>query len=216
MQRTGLGPNIEGILRRLRRGAGARRTPLALLRETRGATAVEFALIAPPFFLTVMFLIAIGYMVFMQEALDYATQRAARQIRTGQTQTSNIQTASAFAAQTVCPQLPSLFNCNNIIVSANDFPTNVSSSGSYPSNVYTSFINSSNTGLVPPSLTSNNTFCPGAGSYYVFLQILYPVPFFLSFLSSSSIATNYNGQNYYMIMSTAVFLNEPFTASASC
>jgi Flp pilus assembly protein TadG len=189
---------------------------LSFRSDARGATAVEFAFVAPFLFLTILFILSIGYMIFMNQTLDYATQKAARQIRTGQAQSAAITSSAAFAARAVCPFLPTMFNCNNVIVYTHDWPSNVSSSGSYPYNVYTPFIDGSNTGLVVPPLSTNNTFCPGGGSQYVFLEILYPVPFFMSFLSSSTIATTYNGQKYYMITSTAVFLNEPFSTTAAC
>jgi Flp pilus assembly protein TadG len=188
------------------------------VRETRGATAVEFALIAPMLLLTVLFIMSIGYMIFMNQALDYATQKAARQIRTGQVQTAAITTQSAFATQVVCPLLPSFFNCSNVIVNSQDMGTisSIPSDGVYPYE-YNQFINTAQTGLTVPGLSnSSTTFCTGSGQTFVFLQILYPVPFFLSFLSSSTIATTYNGQKVYLIMSTATFLNEPFKASGNC
>jgi Flp pilus assembly protein TadG len=202
--------------RRHRGGALARAK--AFVRETAGATAVEFALIAPMLFLTILFIMSIGYMIFMNQALDYATQKAAREIRTGQVQSAGITTAASFASQTVCPLLPSIFQCSNVIVNSQTLGSfdSITSDGVYPYE-YNQFINSSKTGLIYPTTSnSSNTFCTGSGSTFVFLQILYPVPFFLSFLSSSTIAATYNGQKVYLIMSTATFLNEPFPAAGNC
>jgi Flp pilus assembly protein TadG len=201
----------------MRRG-GAMARAKAFLRETTGATAVEFALVAPMLFLTLIFIMSIGYMIFMNQALDYATQKAARQIRTGQVQTDAITTQTAFATQIVCPLLPSIFTCSNVIVSSQTLGTisSITGDGVYPYE-YNQFVNAAKTGLIVPTLSNTaTTFCTGSGSTFVYLQILYPVPFFLSFLSSSTIATTYNGQQVYLIMSTATFLNEPFSASGNC
>ncbi|MDR3461643.1 MAG: pilus assembly protein [Beijerinckiaceae bacterium] len=204
----------------MRRGAraGALARAEAFIRETRGATAVEFALIAPMLLVTIIFIMSIGYMIFMNQALDYATQKAARQIRTGQVQTDAITTQSAFATQIVCPLLPSFFTCSNVIVNSQNLGTlaSITNDGVYPYE-YNQFINTPQTGLTVPGLSNaSTTFCTGNGSSFIFLQILYPVPFFLSFLSSSTIATTYNGTQVYLIMSTATFLNEPFSVNGNC
>lgn len=55
-----------------------------------GVTAVEFGLVAFPFFLFVLGTLAIGLQFFTINLLDQAVERAARQIRTGQAQRSLI------------------------------------------------------------------------------------------------------------------------------
>jgi Flp pilus assembly pilin Flp len=185
-------------------------------RQTRGATAVEFALVSPMLLLTVLFILSVGYMLFMAQALDYATQKAARQVMTGQAQGSVSGTTplsqDQYRTTVVCPLLPSLFNCDNVIVNMQAVP-NPGSNHPYE---YYSFLNTAQTGLAIPTLSNASTsYCPGQQQGYVYLQILYPVNFFLSFLSTSTVATTYLGQKVYLIMSTATFLNEPFVAPAS-
>ncbi|WP_210253197.1 TadE/TadG family type IV pilus assembly protein [Beijerinckia sp. L45] len=179
--------------------------------EARGTTAVEFALVAPLLLLTIFFILSVGYMMFMAQALDYATQKSARQIMTGQVQSSSLN-QTQFRTQVVCPLLPSMFNCNNVIVNVQAVAV---VDGSYP-NEYYAFLNASQTGLsIPPLANAQTNYCPGQQQGYVYLQVLYPVSIFLSFLSASSVATTYLGQKVYLIMSTATFLNEPFVAPAS-
>lgn len=213
------GPKFDGTrLAAPRRWTHACARALAFVRETSGATAVEFAMIAPFLFLTILFIISIGYMQFMAQALDYAAQKAAREIRTGNVQTASVTTQAGFTSQFVCPLLPSFFNCSNVIVQSQNLGSlsSVTSNGSYP-NVYAQFLNTNYSGLTIPTLSNGGTtFCTGSGSDFVYLQVIYPVPFFLSFLSSSTLATTYNGQPAYVIMSTATFLNEPFSASGNC
>lgn len=76
----------------------------AFIAETRGVTAVEFALVAPLLLATILFIMSIGYMLFMSESLDYATQKAARLIKTGQVQAAGL-TQAQFVAQDICPLL---------------------------------------------------------------------------------------------------------------
>ena len=85
-------------------------------------------------------------------------------------------------------------------------------------NQYYTYVNSNQSGLILPALDNTQTsYCPGNPKGYVYLQILYPVSLFLSLLSSSSVATTYQGQQVYVIMSTATFLDEPFVApTAGC
>ena len=177
---------------------------------------MEFGLIAPLLLVTILFLMSIGYIFFMNLSLDYATQKAARQIRTGVVQgatTSIGLTQTQFRTQVVCPLLPSMFDCNNVIVNVQAVPY-----GANHPNEYYAYVNASQSALIAPALDNTKTsYCPGNGStsnvpYYVFVQVFYPVNLFISALSSLAVATTYQGQKTYLIMATATFLNEPFIA----
>jgi Flp pilus assembly protein TadG len=63
-------------------------------RAIRGAIGIEFALIAPVFLLLLMAIIETGIMLFAQSALAYATQNAARMVRTGSAQGTTYTTAA--------------------------------------------------------------------------------------------------------------------------
>ena len=68
----------------------ARRLPLFLtrfLRARRGATAIEFAIIATPFFVLLFGIIELGMVFMVSLTLQNATDNAARKIRTGAFQT---------------------------------------------------------------------------------------------------------------------------------
>ena len=147
-------------------------------RATSGATAIEFAFVAPPLLLTILFLLSIGYVLILNQALDYATQKAARLVRTGYVQgaTTNIAlTQTQFRTQVVCPLLPSMFNCNNVIVNLQAVPYTYVTTV----NQYYTYVNSNSSGLIMPALDNTQTsYCPGNPKGYVYLQILYPVNFF--------------------------------------
>ncbi|WP_158809144.1 TadE/TadG family type IV pilus assembly protein [Beijerinckia sp. L45] len=188
---------------------------IAFARDRSGATAVEFGLIALPFLATIVFLISIGYMVYVKQGLDFATQKAARQIRIGAVQQAQL-TQTQFVTQLICPALPMTVNCNNLIVNVSNVPYTAGNANNYQS--YMTFVNAQQTNLIIPALTNTGaTYCPGQGGKtpsYVYLQVLYPVPRFMSLFASSA-TTVYNGQKVFLVMATATFLNEPFVAPTS-
>lgn len=59
-----------------------------LCRDTAGAAALEFAIVAPAFFALLFSIFEAGYFFFVTSAVDQATARAARLIRTGQVQSA--------------------------------------------------------------------------------------------------------------------------------
>ncbi|MDZ7626952.1 MAG: TadE/TadG family type IV pilus assembly protein [Parvularculaceae bacterium] len=69
--------------RRGREAGGWRR---GFLRDRRGASAVEFALVAPVFLALTFSILEAGYFFFVEAAVEAANAKAARLIRTGQAQ----------------------------------------------------------------------------------------------------------------------------------
>lgn len=59
-------------------------------RNRDGVTAVEFGLVAGPFLLFAVGIIAVGLQFFTINALDFAVETASRKIRTGQAQRDNL------------------------------------------------------------------------------------------------------------------------------
>nr|WP_319390570.1 TadE/TadG family type IV pilus assembly protein [uncultured Cohaesibacter sp.] len=60
------------------------------LRDTSGATAIEFAMLALPFFAFLYALLGIGYIYITSNTLEDATQMAGRQIRIGEVDASHM------------------------------------------------------------------------------------------------------------------------------
>ncbi len=197
------------------RGAWARRALAARFaafsKHSRGAVAVEFAFVAPLLFLVLIFPIAMGYTMVLSHALNYGTVQVARQIATGQVQAAQLSQAQ-FISNVVCPTLPAMFTCANVIVNVQPVPTG---DAAFP-NEYYGFLNTSATGLtVPPLSNTQTTFCPGNAESYVYLQIIYPIPAFLSTIMNMVSTNTFAGTNVSILMSTATFLNEPFVAPVS-
>lgn len=150
---------LEHLARWSRRGA---RHLSRFGRARRGATAVEFALVAPVFLATLIAVLQTAVVLFAQQTLQTAAMEAGRLFLTGQAQNANW-TESQLVSQ-ICPMMQPLINCNALEV-------NVAS--------YTSFSSASTT---VPSLTFNasgavtNTFSytPGTPGQVMVVELIYP------------------------------------------
>ena len=94
----------------------------ALARDTRGATVIEFVLVAAPFLALIFAVIQTSLVFFSQQTLETAAEDTARLIVTNQAQQAGM-SQSAFK-QAACSQLPSFMDCNNLMVdvrTADDF-----------------------------------------------------------------------------------------------
>ena len=99
-----------------------------------GATAVEFALIAPAFLATLIAVLETTLFLFAQATLQNAAVTAGRMFMTGQAQNSNL-TQAQFAAD-VCPMISALFTCGNLMVNVQAYSAFSSASASAPTLTY--------------------------------------------------------------------------------
>lgn len=76
-----------------------------------GVTAIEFALVGGPFIYLLGVIFETGLMLFSEYIIENGVAQAARMIRTGQAQATNM-SASDFKAQ-VCGRLASFLDCNS-------------------------------------------------------------------------------------------------------
>jgi len=83
---------------------------IRLLFGERGVTMVEFALVALPFFLLVFGTLELGFVFWGTYDLENATEDAARQIRTGQVQTTSGMGADDVKAL-ICDRVSLLSDC---------------------------------------------------------------------------------------------------------
>lgn len=165
-------------------------------------------MVGGPTLLMLCAILAIGMNFFMVASMDHAALVGARAIATGSVSSAGM-SASSFKQNVVCPALPSLFSCSDVYVNVV-----VAAAGSNPSGYYT-LVNSSQSGLIQPALdSSKNTFCPGASSQYVVLQVIYPAPILFAFLAPTT-PTVYNGHNVAVMMSSTTFLSEPYGGAQS-
>ncbi len=167
----------------------------------KGATAVEFALVAAPFLALLVALFETALVFFAGRVLDEVTEEASRYILTGQAQTSNMtqaQFANYICTSTNTAALVSaLFNCNNLMVNVEN---------------YNDFASANTT---TPTLTFNNngqvsntwSYSPGTPGNIVVVQVMYQWPIVLGPLGFN-LSNLSNGDR--LLVSTAVFKSEPY------
>jgi Flp pilus assembly protein TadG len=181
--------------------------------DRRGATAVEFALIMIPFMGLLLALFQAGIVFFTSEALEAAVEDAARNIYTGNAQTTGVSSASQFVSTFLCPttggrKLPTYVDCSKLIV---DVRTAASfSAGDTSADFW--------------QAGSTQQFCPGGEGDIVIVRVIYPLPAILPALTGTikSFGTSHaglvdtvpnNAGWKQLLIGTAVFQNEPFGAS---
>lgn len=166
---------------------------MRLRRDERGATAVEFGLLALPFIALTFAILETALLYFASQTLETAVANSARLIRTGQAQQQGM-SSTAFK-QTICDQVGVMFDCTNgLKLDVETFPT----------------FDSIN--LIPPidtngNLTTTFNYTPGKGGDIVVVHAYYEWPTFskLLGLNFSNLA-----DGNHLLAATAAFKNEPF------
>lgn len=92
-----------------------------LVKNTSGATMLEFALVAIPTFMLMLGMIEIGLMTLDRSVVEGATREAARKIRTGAVQTSADPLATF--KQTFCSNLFNVYDCTTFSFDVRTFPS---------------------------------------------------------------------------------------------
>jgi len=185
----------------LARGSAAarlRRAALGLARARDGATAVEFAMVALPFFALLFGILELAMLFMVSTSLDNATAVAGRTIRTGQMQTGGSPSAGSFKTA-ICNGLGWLEGeCgSNLHVDVRKYPTFAGIQQLTPiSN------NTVNTGTF--------TFDPGCAGDIVVVRTYYQWTLFTPLLSGA-VATLDGGK--ILVSSTLAFRNEPYATT---
>ncbi|MFN3805607.1 TadE/TadG family type IV pilus assembly protein [Asticcacaulis sp.] len=178
---------LRNIARRRRQSAKA-----GFWRDRRGATAVEFALIAFPFFGMIMGCIELAIVLFAGVSLDLATTTVARELRTGVA--TKPTTAKVFITK-VCAEMAWLgsdctgkmqvdvrtFNNFKLVTQAPD--------------------------VIVGGKFTNTQYTVGAGSQIQLVRVYYPWPVISPFMKPGLGALS-TGEA--VLSSKVVFKNEPF------
>jgi Flp pilus assembly protein TadG len=164
-------------------------------RSQSGVTAIEFAMVAPPFFALMMAIFEVGIMLFSEYVIEHGVGKASRMIRTGE-----VQAAAMGAAEfrtLVCGNLASYLDCEtdlHIDVRAfNDFDTVV-----LPSPL-------TNEGELSDAVTGSE-FDSGDPTQVVVVRVYYAWSLFapgMTYMANMS-----NGRR--LLAAGAAFRNEPF------
>jgi Flp pilus assembly protein TadG len=173
---------------------------VALLRRFRrnenGAAAVEFAMVAVPFFAFMFAIIEAAMVFFAGQTLETATQDSARLILTGQAQTGGY--SQAAFKQAVCSRIYALFDCNNgIFVDVKSYPS-------------ASAINITTPVDACSGLVYDFTYSPGNPGDLVVVRVFYQWPLFVTKFGFNLSDTNSTSCNKKLLAATVAFRNEPY------
>jgi Flp pilus assembly protein TadG len=165
-----------------------------LATETRAVVAVEFAILAPAFFVVMLGIIDTGLLLTSQALLDTATTDAARLILTGQASANT----SAFGSQ-LCSEVSALIDCSSLTyrVQTGDSFGDIAAS-------YTLDSSGAPVGFAayPAAISAGN---PGGSltNDFVVVQVAYQRPWLFALLIPAM------GSSAELLLSTVVFENEP-------
>ena len=191
------GTFLRHLFRPMRRRGGA------LLRDERGTTAIEFGLLALPFFTIVFAILETSMVFFAGQVLDSAVQDASRKVRTGE---ASAYTLAQFRTE-VCNGLFNIFDCTNLKIVVKP----LTSFSTYGSQVIT-------VPIVPnctPTLANSwcwqvtEVFQPGSTSSIELVQVFYKWPTIINF-GGFNLQNQTDSGGARLLSATRVFLNEPY------
>jgi Flp pilus assembly protein TadG len=158
--------------------------------DRNGSVAIQFAMIAVPFFMMMFAIIETAMLFFATQVLETATQDTARLIMTGQAQIGGM-SASQFKTN-LCNRLSGLFTCSGIDVDVKSYTTFGSVSLNNPINngVY----------------SNPTTYSPGSAGQIVVVRTFYQWPLLVTSLGYNIADVSGNKR---LLVATAAFRNEP-------
>lgn len=165
------------------------------LSDEEGISAVEFALIALPFFMLIMGIFEICMIFMVATVLEYGAREAAREIRTGAFQSSGANTLADFESN-ICAEMLNLFGCDTRL------HVNVTQPANFPTTPDP--IPLDGTGALD---TSGFSMATNGRDQIVVVSVYYEWELFTPLISSYM--ANMPG-NVRLLISTQVFRNEPF------
>lgn len=182
--------------------------PTGMLRRFRadhdGATAVEFGLVAMPFF-ALLFAVLEGALIFLaSQMLETAVSDASRQIYTGQFQAANAATAAAdlpakFRTE-VCKSIAAMLDCTKMKVDVKTYTQEAFPNG-VPNPIQT---NSNGTRQLDPAF---GAYQSAGRNQIVLVRVAVEYPVFVSLLDANK--SNLNATTR-LLMASAAFRTEPF------
>lgn len=172
------------------------RTMLLLSRFKRaksGATVIEFAMVAMPFFLLLYAIFDVALIFFASTTLENGIVAAARQIRTGQAQADNM-SAEQFRTL-VCNEISMLLSCDAAL------GLDVRKYSGFGSVQWSPALDDSG------NLSGNMTFDPGGAGDVVVVRAFYSWP-----MLTPTVGTNFVNMagGHRLLEASMAFRNEPF------
>lgn len=163
------------------------------VRDERGVTAIEFAMIAPIFLLLFFVIFETGLIIFSQAMLQNAVNDASRLIRTGQVQSGGMSQDQFRSA--VCDGGVGLIACDDLTIDVRSFKQFSTASYQPPIDAQGNL------------LPGNANFVPGNPGDVVLVRALYPwvvmTPLLTPFLANMA-----GGK--HLLVASAAFRNEKY------
>jgi len=167
-------------------------------RSRAGSAIIEFAMIAPIFFMLLFAIMEVGIIYFAQSTLQFGADDISRMIRTGQVQGQSL--TQTQVRDRVCADIAPLIPCDgNLSVDVE------------------SFANFGNVNFSPPlddqgNLNPLNNFQIGTSCSVVLVRVFYQWPVFTPILTPF---LNNMANNKHLLYAAAAFRNEPYTTDIS-
>jgi Flp pilus assembly protein TadG len=167
------------------------------VRQESGVAAVEFGMVAVPFFALIFAILETSVIFFAGQALETAVADSGRLIMTGQAQTQGFD-QSAFK-NAVCAKIYGLFDCaNGVFVEVQSYSSfaamNPTASPTLDAN---------------GNLVNNFGYNPGVPCSIVLVRLFYQWPIYVSLLGVDKLGPG--GKR--MLIATSAFRNEPYGSS---
>jgi Flp pilus assembly protein TadG len=162
-------------------------------RNSSGASALEFAMVAGPFLLLVFGILAVGLVFAGNMTLENAIDQGARLIRTGEAQSQGFD-AAKFKSE-VCKYLTAPLSCGGLKLDVRTFAT-------FGSSDLTNPLDSSG------NLKSGFSYAPGVGGDVVVVRAFYEWDLLAAMPQAIRLSNMPNGNR--LLIATAAFRNEPF------
>ena len=175
-----------------------------IIKSEGGAAAVEFALVAFPFFMVMGCICETGLMLFTEYSIQAGVQDAARQIRTGQAQNSSM-SADNFKSK-ICEITGIVIDCESkLTVYVRPAASFTALAGVMP--------NFMNVGAKPDGTPNPTSYSCGAPEQAAGVLATYDWKFTMPFMTFLG---NFNGGKTRRLYGIAIFQNEPFPAGTAC
>jgi Flp pilus assembly protein TadG len=175
------------------RHGGGTRSASRFLRDRRGASALEFALVAVPLILLLLAILQVGLIFFGNMTLEFAADQGARLIRTGQAQQKEFD-AAAFKNE-VCKHLTVMLPCAKLQLDVRRFD-------SFGTTELTNPLDQNG------NLKTNFSYEPGEGGDVVVVRAFYPWDLTVNIPSLIRMSKMAGGNR--LLIATIAFRNEPF------
>lgn len=174
-------------------GKGLRRlTPRRIRRDEEGATTVEFAFIALPFFTLVGAILETSLIFMAGQMMETAILDSSRLIKTGQAQQANY--SKATFKEKVCERVHILIDCDQLYVDVK-------------------IVNNFGSALAAPPLdedgniVDNSEYWPGKGSQIIVVRAFYDFP---QIFTKIGVGSGEAAAGRHILGAVTAFRNEPF------